>query len=190
MQTINVDNIPEKGIPSAVLAVIMVVIVEAMFFGGLISAFIIARAGQVEWPPADQPRLPFVITFGNMLVLLFSAFLLYLFIQKIKKARQSSNLLDYTIALGFVFFIVQGFEWIRILIFGIQAPPSLFASFFYTLIGLHGLHVLTGLFILIYARQKILKAGSGEAYSYALASGIFWFFVVGLWPVLYYLIYL
>ncbi len=173
----------KPAVPSGVLAVIMVIIVEAMFFGGLISAFILAKAGRMVWPPADQPRLPFSVTFTNMLVLLASAVLMWLYI---KNVHRKSYLIR-TMILGGIFFLVQGFEWIRILLFGIQTGEGLFTSFFYTLIGLHGLHVLAGLLGLGY----VFKHYSVEAKrkEYALAAGLFWFFVVALWPVLYIMIY-
>ena len=187
---VNSKQIESNRSPVAgpVLAVIMVIIVEAMFFGGLISAFVLAAAGQVEWPPASQPRLPVSITFTNMLVLLFSAWTMWQYLKSVKK-REPSNYLQITIILGLIFYLVQGYEWFRILLFGVQTSHSLFASFFYTLIGLHGFHVLIGLLLLIIL-WRYQKKGGKNLYNYSLAVGLFWFFVVALWPILYNLIYL
>ena len=81
-QNINAGKPP---VPGSVLAIIMVIIVEMMFFGGLISAFILAKSRKVEWPPAGQPCLPFAITFTNMLVLLTSAFTMWLYFKNLYK---------------------------------------------------------------------------------------------------------
>lgn len=176
-------------VSSSVLGILMVIVVELMFFGGLISAFILAQAGQVEWPPSDQPRLPFMLTFTNMLILLVSAYFMWAYIKDVK-ASKTSNKLFITIILGLVFFLIQGYEWVRILLFGIETSHSLFSSFFYTIIGLHGFHVFIGLLILSFAYFILNKTEkSYNVYNVALTIGIFWFFVVGLWPVLYYLIY-
>ena len=43
---------------NAWLAVVMFLGAEAMFFAGLIGAFLVFRVGSVVWPPPFQPRLP------------------------------------------------------------------------------------------------------------------------------------
>ena len=183
------QNNHKPPVSSSVLAILMAIVVELMFFGGLISAFILAQAGQVEWPPSDQPRLPFILTFANMLILLASAYFMWAYIKEVR-AHKASNKLLITIILGLVFFLIQGYEWVRILLFGIETSHSLFSSFFYTIIGLHGFHVFIGLIILSYAYFILNKTtNSNKLYNIALTIGVFWFFVVGLWPVLYYLIY-
>ncbi len=176
-------------VSSSVLGVIMAIVVELMFFGGLISAFVLAQAGQVEWPPSDQPRLPFWFTFGNMLILLVSAYFMWMAIKNAKEGRKSYALFI-TLFLGILFFLIQGYEWMRILLFGMETSHSLFTSFFYTIIGLHGFHVFIGLMLLGYVFYKIKQLKEKDNISnYILTVGIFWFFVVALWPVLYYLIY-
>lgn len=185
-----VSQYQKPPISGSVIAVIMVIVVEVMFFGGLISAFILARAGQIEWPPAGQPRLPFALTFGNMLILLSSAVTMWLYIKSLKNKTEKTFLLNLTIILGVIFFIIQGYEWARIIFFGIQTPHTIFGSFFYTIIGLHGFHVLIGLSILFYIWKKSKKSNLEVKYNYALTAGLFWFFVVALWPIFYSLIYL
>jgi heme/copper-type cytochrome/quinol oxidase subunit 3 len=45
---------------------------EAMFFAGLISAYLVARGNAAVWPPADQPRLPMSVTAINTVILVLS----------------------------------------------------------------------------------------------------------------------
>jgi hypothetical protein len=60
-------------VPSAVLAVLVLVACESMFFAGLVSAFTIVKSTAVVWPPVGQPRLPFEETAINTAALLASA---------------------------------------------------------------------------------------------------------------------
>jgi len=182
----------KQVVPNPVMAVIMVIIVEVMFFGGLISAYVLARVAEVEWPPAGQPRLPFWLTFSNMLVLLASGALMNRFLKTYKSGNKSLQTLSYSALLGILFFLVQGFEWMRILLFGVKAEPSLFGSFFYMLIGMHGLHVLAGLLTIGYLFKylKNRKKSDEQKTHVATAVAMFWYFVVLLWPILYYLTYL
>ena len=46
---------------------------EAMFFAGLIGAFLVFRIASPVWPPPFQPRLPSEVTGINTLILLASA---------------------------------------------------------------------------------------------------------------------
>src|ERR1051326_7687040 len=66
--------------PTAVMldslaAMLIFVGTEILFFSGLISAFIVVKAGAL-WPPPGQPRLPIEVTAFNTLVLLASGFTL------------------------------------------------------------------------------------------------------------------
>ncbi len=47
---------------------------EAMFFGGLIGAFLVFRLGSPAWPPPGQPYLPVGVTSVNTAILLLSAY--------------------------------------------------------------------------------------------------------------------
>src|SRR5918996_2180747 len=128
---------------NAWLAVLMFLGAEAMFFAGLIGAYIVFRVGATTWPPPFQPRLPVGVTGVNTLILLTSAVTMR---WSLRAARMNHNaqlvrFLAYTAALGGVFLAIQGFEWIRLIQFGLTVSSSVYGGLFYTLIGFHGLHV-------------------------------------------------
>ncbi|HTB31568.1 MAG TPA: heme-copper oxidase subunit III [Bacteroidia bacterium] len=183
-----------KVIPDGVLAIIFVLFTESMLFAGLISAYIVNRAGAMVWPPADQPRLPVEVTGVNTLILLSSAVVLYLFTKRVNKVAsidsRSTNLLLVVIMLGATFLAVQGTEWARLIGYGLTTHSSIYGAFFYTLIGAHGLHVLVGLGILLYLYFAIRKASSFEMAKNKISACIlYWYFVVAIWPILYRLVY-
>ena len=191
-------NIPLREKPTVsngVIGMVFVLATEAMFFSGLISAYIINRSGAMVWPPADQPRLPIEVTAVNTLVLLASAITLFLFGRKSKNSslldKRSTGLLITTIILGATFLAVQGTEWIRLIGFGLTAHSSLFGAFFYTLIGVHGLHVIVGLIVLFYLLSAIIKSAPLEDSKHRITvCSMYSYFVVIVWPVLYTLVYL
>ncbi len=67
------------------------VIAEVMLFAGLVSAFVIAKANQVAWPPVGQPRLPVSETAFNTAALVVSGIFLFVaaraFSRDIERAR-------------------------------------------------------------------------------------------------------
>jgi len=192
-----------KAVPDGVLAMLFLLVTEAMLYAGLISAYIVNKAGATVWPPADQPRLPVEVTGVNTLILLSSAVVLYLFTRRVNKVSaidsKSTNLLLVTIMLGGTFLAIQGTEWARLIGYGLTTHSSIYGAFFYTLIGAHGLHVLVGLCILFYlyfAVKKVrLNDMAGQASSFAIAKNkisaciLYWYFVVAIWPILYRLVY-
>jgi len=183
-----------KAVPDGVLAMIFILFTEGMLFAGLISAYIVNRAGAMVWPPADQPRLPVEVTGVNTVILISSAVVLYIFNRRVKNAQaidaKSTNLLLVTMMLGGTFLAVQGTEWARLIGYGLTTHSSLYGAFFYTLIGLHGVHVLVGLSILFYLYFAIKKAATFEIAKNTISTCIlYWYFVVAIWPILYRLVY-
>ncbi len=65
---------------------------------------------------------------------------------------------------------------------------SALGSFFYLIVGMHALHTVAALGVLARAWLR-LERGWLPPTSLAAAE-IFWYFVVGVWPILYWRVYL
>lgn len=178
-------------VPSAVLAVAVIIIVEAMFFSGLVSAFLITRAGVAPgtWPPPTQPRLPVGSTALNTAALLASGLAALFCARKHRRDPASAQAPLYVaIALGALFVLLQGSEWVALLGEGLRLSTSTHGAFFYLIVGSHGLHVVAGLVALVWAALQLGRGSlSADAFKAVRA---FWYFVVLLWPLLYYEVYL
>ena len=143
----------KPAISSGVLGMLIFMVTEAMFFAGLISAYLVIRAGLEEWPPWGQPRLPIVATAFNTVVLLASGFVMVHSRACFKKMELAlgRRWLGISILLGTFFLVFQGYEWIQLLKLGLTLSSSVYGGLFYLLIGAHGVHVMGALAILIYA---------------------------------------
>lgn len=178
-------------LPNSVLGVLIFIGAEVMLFAGLISAFVVLRANAEVWPPPDQPRLPIGITGVNTIILLASGFTMWRAMQKGRLAVEVRTWIAVSALLGCVFLSIQGSEWIQLLGYGLRASTSAYASIFYALIGCHGLHVAGGVIALVAVVQRVVPGVDASHFRDAVAAaGVFWFFVVGLWPLLYVLVYL
>jgi len=166
---------------------------ETMVFAALISAFLILRAGSGTWPPPAQPRLPVGITGLNTVVLLCSAYTMRraTAASRVERNADMVQWLGATAILGVTFLGVQGIEWVRLLEFGLRASSSLYGATFYTLIGCHGLHVFVaviGLLAVLWGVLRVRPAGRRDVRLEVCQ--LYWLFVVGIWPILYVLVYL
>jgi heme/copper-type cytochrome/quinol oxidase subunit 3 len=176
-------------LPSPVLGVLLFVIAEMMMFAGLMSAFSIAKAGALGWPPPGQPRLPVEATAFNTAALLASA--VFLFVANSRYARDrnlAKRPLLTAMGLGAFFVAFQGYEWISLIRQGLSLTSSNHGSFFYLIVGMHGLHAIAGLAALGRSAFE-LRRGRLTPSSF-VAIQVFWYFVVALWPVLYFMVYL
>lgn len=181
----------DKRLPNSVLAMIIFVVLEIMFFAALMSAHTIARAtafGGV-WPPAGQPRLPVERTAFNTAVLLLSGILLFLASRRARNGYEKAHAyLAGAIATGIAFVLLQGVEWVALLREGLTMTSSAHGAFFYLIVGAHALHAVVAIAVLA-AIYFPMRRGTLAPSTFA-ATQVFWYFVVLLWPVIYLRVYL
>ena len=190
------DREPVGGRPlfdNVKLGMLFFICGEIMFFGGLVSAFLVLRVSAPVWPPPLQPRLPLGVTGVNTLVLLASSVAMAAALRALARGDRDTLVrrLVVTAGLGALFLLVQGYEWARLVHFGLTLSSGIYGSTFYTLIGTHAAHVLGALVwlavtVALAARGRFADGRTGPL----RACAMYWHFVVVLWPVLYLAVYL
>jgi heme/copper-type cytochrome/quinol oxidase subunit 3 len=166
---------------------------EGMFFAGLLGAFLVFRFGTIVWPPPFQPRLPIAVTAVNTAILLLSGYTMHRARRSIRhgNSRGLADWLAVTAGLGTLFLSVQGYEWARLLQYGLTLSSGVYGSTFYTLIGCHAAHVLGAvIWLLIVLALAKRKRFSAQRHIGADVCAMYWAFVVGLWPILFVAVYL
>jgi heme/copper-type cytochrome/quinol oxidase subunit 3 len=179
-------------VPSGLLGMAIFIATEAMFFAALISAFVVLRVQALDWPPFDQPRLPVGVTGVNTAILLLSGCTMHLALRSVRAAgTRLTQWLLATALLGALFLAIQGYEWVRLVGFGLTTSSSLYGATFYALVGAHGLHVLAALVALVAVTVRGHRGHYGRVEHTGLAMcHLYWLFVVAVWPILYALVYL
>jgi heme/copper-type cytochrome/quinol oxidase subunit 3 len=166
---------------------------ETMFFGGLVIAFLQLRLGAPVWPPPGQPRLPIGLTAINTVILLASSGALVRALRAVRAGDGTglTRWLRLTWSLGALFLVIQGIEWTRLVHFGLRVSSGIYGATFYTLIGVHGAHVV-GAVAWLTAILWLARRGRFTRHRHValLCAAMYWHFVVALWPVLYLLVYL
>jgi heme/copper-type cytochrome/quinol oxidase subunit 3 len=178
---------------NARLGMLMLLAAETMFFGGLVAAFLQLRLSAPVWPPAGQPRLPVGLTALNTAVLLASSYAVARALRAIQAddRRGLVRWLGWAAALGATFLAVQGIEWARLVHFGLAVSSGIFGAVFYTLVGIHGVHV-AGAVAWVLVTLGMAQGGRYRRGAHVSLSccAMYWHFVVALWPILYFLVYL
>ena len=182
----------ERRLEPARLGILFFITAEVMFFAGLLSALVAFRLGSSQCPPLGQPRLPVFVTGFNTFILLFSGAAI---VQAVKALRFGSRALfqvwlEVALWTGFVFLVVQGSEWVRMVGFGLTASANVYGGFFYLLVGIHALHAFGGFLALGWVRRRSRQGVYDSRNTLGVdLCRMYWTFVVALWPVLYVLLY-
>lgn len=180
-------GLPKRALSNAVFGMLIFVTTEVMFFTALISSLVVIKSTKGYWVPPQNIVLPVYATAFNTAVLLLSGVFMYLAVlrKKTNNSVAARAWLFRALLFGAFFVFNQGQEWVSLMGLGMTMDSSIFAATFYLLIGSHGLHALAGVAVLFYMYIKNNKLDY-EAYK---AGFIFWAFIVGVWPVLYALVY-
>jgi cytochrome c oxidase subunit 3 len=186
-------DLPRRGITNhGVFGMALFVFTEVMLFMGFISAYLIVEKSALPglWPPPNQPRLPVERTAVNTAVLLASGVLLHLAHRAWRDRGPRAALAPMVAALvcGAFFVVFQGAEWAGLLAQGFTMQSSQVGSFFYLIVGAHAVHALAAVIALGMCTWQ-LRAGHLKPSVFG-ATQVFWYFVVLMWPLLYWLVYL
>jgi nitric oxide reductase NorE protein len=103
----------------------------------------------------------------------------------------AARLLILALVCGGGFVVSKAFEWGRKIAAGITLNTNEFYGFYYMFTGIHLLHVLVGMGVLIYLLARSRRADPGAGYAAVMeGGGAFWHMVDLIWVVLFALFYL
>jgi len=75
----------------------------------------------------------------------------------------------------------------RLITYGMTMTCSIFGACFFLFIGMHGFHAAAAALTMIYRYIQLTR--NTLRLDHVRAMQVFWYFVVGIWPVLYGLVY-
>jgi cytochrome c oxidase subunit III len=192
-----------KDYEGAKLGMWLFLFTEILLFGGLFVLYSAYRARYpIEFHQAGQ-HLNFIIGAANTVVLLTSSLTMALSIAAIQKGnrRMAILCLSGTIFLGVVFLANKYIEWSGEIHHGLypnspvlaKLPPGdqIFFGLYYSMTGLHGLHVFLGIALLsVMLALLIRKKINGDDFNKLENSGLYWHLVDVIWIFLLPLFYL
>lgn len=185
---------PVTGVTNAKLGTWCFLASEVMLFGGLFSAYILLRTGAESWPHGWQ-LLNVPLATLNTLVLITSSVTMVmawasLALKDFSKYRIYMGL---TILMGLVFLCVKGVEYTAKFHHHHFPKTDLFYATYFTLTGLHGLHVLLGVVVNTYfllPGSALWKTDPEQFTGRIECTGLYWHFVDLVWIFLFPTLYL
>ncbi len=176
------------GIPTGRLAVWWLLASELVIFGGLIGAYLMHRLGHPEWADAAAVTNT-VIGATNTFVLLTSSFTAVLAHQAAEQGngKKAARYLLFTLGGALTFLCIKAFEWTTEITHGYTIASHTFWSFYYTMSGLHALHVIVGGIVMGIVAFDAFRGRELQRVEYI---GIYWHFVDVIWIFLFPLLYI
>ena len=164
---------------------------ECMFFGAMISTFLLYRTTTGTGPGPEIFSVPF--TSASSFILLMSSLTMVLAHHAFENndSRQTRIWMGATAILGATFLAGQIFEFTEFVHEGLTLSVSPFGSAFYMLTGFHGAHVAVGVLLLT---VMVLLSLSGRlqrdtGLNVELVA-LYWHFVDIVWIVIFTVVYL
>ncbi|MCP5468443.1 MAG: cytochrome c oxidase subunit 3 [Deltaproteobacteria bacterium] len=185
---------PVTGVTNSKLGMWLFLATEVMLFGGLFSAYIILRSGDPTWPHGSQFLDINLATINTMVLITSSVTMVMSWASLMMKSLSKFRLyMGVTIILSFVFLVIKYFEYSHKIHLGYLPKTHNFFGIYFTLTGLHGLHIIGGIFVNLY-----FLITSGKAWREAPttftgrieAAGLYWHFVDLVWIFLFPALYL
>ncbi|HEY3347961.1 MAG TPA: cytochrome c oxidase subunit 3 family protein [Nitrospirota bacterium] len=166
---------------------------EILLFGGLFTLYTVFRIKYPELFHAEHLKLNRVMGLTNTVVLISSSLTVATGIAAIRRGRNALMKACYaaTILLAGVFLVIKYFEWTEDFAQGLLPSTNIFFSLYFSMTGLHGLHVIGGIcalsVVLFWAERGDFARGYHTPVEIV---GIYWHFVDLIWIYLFPLLYL
>lgn len=165
---------------------------ECLFFGSLISTYLLYRTRAGSGPtPAEVYDIPF--TSVSSFVLLMSSLTMVLALSAIQRGNHKGLRvwLLATAFLGMTFIGGQIYEFTTFYEEGLTLSQSPFGSAFFLLTGFHGAHVTVGILMLLLLTGLSAAGRIPQAESRKVELiGLYWHFVDIIWVVIFTVVYL
>ena len=195
----------EQQHEAATLGMWVFLVTEVMFFGGLLTAYLLYRVWYPEAWSEGSLALDILLGGFNTVVLIASSLTMALAVRAAQTGMPKATVrwLLVTMALGLTFLVVKFFEYEHkwelnhipgpnFVFEGPHAPQvEIFLSLYFGLTGLHALHMVIGISLLaVITWMASRRRFSPEWYTPVELSGLYWHFVDIVWIFLFPLLYL
>ena len=187
-----VEERPDTGLTNGKLGIWLFLASEVMLFGALFSTYIILRMGAPEWPHGELN-----VTLGaiNTVILISSSVTMVMAWASLKMNDFGKHrlFLAATLVLSAVFLVNKYFEYADHFARGEGPAHSTFLAIYFTLTGLHGLHIIGGVVVnlyLLFPGAKMWKENPEQFMGRVEAAGLYWHFVDLVWIFLFPVLYL
>ena len=185
---------PDTGLYNAKLGIWLFLASEVMLFGGLFSAYILLRAG-TPFFMSNQSALNVPLATLNTAVLITSSVTMVMawVSLKLNDLKKYKMYMMITLLCSVIFLIVKYFEYSAKFNHHLYPSTDNFLGIYFTMTGLHGLHIIGGMAVMLYLIGPGIKMWDTNKERFTNRTeviGLYWHFVDLVWIFLFPSLYL
>ena len=185
---------PDTGLYNAKLGIWLFLASEVMLFGALFSSLVLLRTGADSWHVGAEV-LNVTLAMVNTFVLIFSSVTMVLSwaALRLKDFKRYRIWMSLTFTCGLIFMVIKAFEYGSKFSHHIYPATDNFYATYFTMTGLHGLHVLGGMIVFAYflgPGARMWKTEPERFTNRIEVVGLYWHFVDLVWIFLFPILYL
>ena len=184
----------DTGVNNAKLGIWLFLASEVMLFGGMFSAYIFLRLGAVSWPEGSSLLSVPIATFNTLVLIGSSVTMVLSWVALVENNfAKYRRYLGLTILLALLFLVVKGFEYNEKFSHHLYPATNTFLAIYFTLTGLHALHIIGGVIVNSYFWGPGSKMWSSDPQRFTNrieVAGLYWHFVDLVWIFLFPVLYL
>ena len=188
---------PDTGLNNSKLGIWVFLASEVMLFGGLFSAYVFLRMAAPEGDFAYWgSKLNIPMATVNTLVLISSSMTMIMAWAslKMKDFEKYKMYMGVTLLCATIFLVIKYFEYTGKFHHGIFPKSSTFMGIYFTLTGLHMLHIVGGMIVMGYFwlpfGNKMWESDPERFTNRIEVAGLYWHFVDLVWIFLFPILYL
>ncbi|MCH9651087.1 MAG: cytochrome c oxidase subunit 3 [Deltaproteobacteria bacterium] len=189
-----VEARPDTGLNNVKIGIWLFLASEVMLFGALFASYIMLRVGAAEWPHGSHYLSVPWATLNTVVLISSSVSMVMAWASLIRKDFGKYRLyMGLTILAAFGFLGIKFIEYSSKFAHGYLPETNTFLAIYFTLTGLHGLHVIGGMLYNLYLwgpGAKMWKTNPQQFINRVEVSGLFWHFVDLVWIFLFPILYL
>ena len=183
---------PDTGLYNAKMGTWLFLASEVMLFGALFSTSVILRTGNPDW--VQHPMNVPLATLNTMILISSSVTVIMSWVSlRLKNFARFRMYLAATLLLAGGFMVVKAIEYNQEFSQGLFPWSDNYMGIYFTLTGLHGLHVLGGMVVFGYLLGpgvKMWKTAPEQYINRIECVGLYWHFVDLVWIFLFPSLYL
>ena len=190
-----VSERPDTGLTNPKFGIWLFLASEVMLFGSLFSSYIILRTGSLDWP-VQSDELNITIGAINTAILIASSLTMVLSwtALKEKQFKRFKLFIGLTILFAVLFLVLKiWLEYIPKIHHGHFLSTNTFFAMYYLMTGLHALHILGGVVVMIFfwgPGSKMWQTNPDQFVNRIEVVGLYWHFVDLVWIFLFPTLYL
>ena len=182
-----IERRADTGVTNVTMGMWLFIASEVMLFGALFSAYALLRVSATAWPSGGDVLN---LTLGATNTAILMALTTCAWRARAASPQAARGWLFASSVCGFLFLVLKALEYKAELKAGLTPASNTFLAMYFTLTGMHALHVVAGIGANVWAGASAQRIVPEQLRGRVQSITLYWLFVDIVWLIIFGLMYL